>query len=142
METLTSTTKVVYTGRTHTSGGRERGVSESSDGHLKVKLSTPGMGGSGTNPEQLFAAGWSACFEGAMDIAARKKRITLPENTSIDAEVDLCSGKSGYFLEARLNISIPGMDRTVAEQLVEEAHQTCPYSKAIQGNVKVTTILV
>ncbi len=142
METLTQTTKVVYTASTHTSGGRERGFSESSDGHLKVKLSTPGTSGAGTNPEQLFAAGWSACFEAAIDIAARKKRIILPESTFVDAEVDLCSGKSGYFLEARLNISIPGIDRAVAEQLVEEAHQTCPYSKAIQGNVKATTTVL
>jgi lipoyl-dependent peroxiredoxin len=137
VETITQTAKVLYTAHTHTTGGREHGVSKSSDGHLDIKLSTPGTDGSGTNPEQLFAAGWSACFEGALGIAARKKRITLPENTAIDAEVDLNSGQGGYFLSARLNVSIPGVEREIAQQLVEEAHQTCPYSKAIRGNVDV-----
>ena len=140
--TITQSPKVVYTGKTHTTGGREHGVSRSSDGHLDIKLSTPGAGGSGTNPEQLFAAGWSACFEGAIGIAARKLRVTLPEDLAIDAEVDLASGKDGYFLQARLNVSIPGVDREIAEQLVETAHQTCPYSKAIRGNVNVEINLV
>lgn len=142
METITQSAKVLYTAHTHTTGGREHGVSKSSDGHLDIKLSTPGTDGSGTNPEQLFAAGWSACFEGALGIAARKKRITLPENTAIDAEVDLNSGREGYFLSARLNVSIPGVDKEIAQQLVEEAHQTCPYSKAIRGNVDVEINLV
>ena len=88
METITKTNKVVYTAQTHTTGGREHGVAKSSDGHLDIKLSTPGTDGSGTNPEQLFAAGWSACFEGALGIAANKKRVALPEDTAIDAEVD------------------------------------------------------
>ena len=140
--TITHAPKVIYTGKTHTTGGREHGVARSSDGHLDIKLSTPGTGGVGTNPEQLFAAGWSACFEGAMSIAARKLRITLPEHTAIDAEVDLASGKDGYFLQARLNVTIPGVEREIAEQLVETAHQTCPYSKAIRGNVKVEIVLV
>ena len=140
--TITQAPKVLYTAKTHTTGGREHGVARSSDGNLDIKLSTPGTGGVGTNPEQLFAAGWSACFEGAMGIAARKLRITLPEDTAIDAEVDLASGKDGYFLQARLNVSIPGVDREIAEQLVETAHQTCPYSKAIRGNVNVVINLV
>src|SRR5688572_27198371 len=143
METNTiQKTKVLYTAKTHTTGGREHGVSRSSDGHLDIKLSTPGTGGIGTNPEQLFAAGWSACFEAAIGIAARKMRITLPEDTAIDAEVDLASGKDGYFLQARLNVSIPGVDSEIAQQLVETAHQTCPYSKAIRGNVNVEINLV
>lgn len=142
METITQSTKVLYTAKTHTTGGRGHGVSRSSDGHLDIKLSEPGTGGSGTNPEQLFAAGWSACFESAIGIAARKGRIALPEDTTIDAEVDLCSGKDGYSLQARLNVSIPGLDRKIAEELVEEASQTCPYSKAIRGNVKVEYNLV
>jgi Ohr subfamily peroxiredoxin len=137
METITQSTKVLYTAKTHTTGGREHGVSQSSDGRLDIKLSTPGANGVGTNPEQLFAAGWSACFEGALGIAARKSRITLPEDTAIDAEIDLCSGKDGYSLQARLNVSIPGVDREIALALVEEAQQTCPYSKAIKGNVNV-----
>ena len=142
METITQTTKVLYTAKTHTTGGRGKGVSRSSDGHLDIKLSEPGSGGSGTNPEQLFAAGWSACFESALGIAARKGRITLPEDTAIDAEVDLCSGKEGYSLQARLNVSIPGIDRAIAQDLVTEASQTCPYSKAIRGNVNVQYNLV
>ena len=142
METITQSTKILYTAKTHTTGGRGHGVSRSSDGHLDIKLSTPGAGGSGTNPEQLFAAGWSACFEAAIDIAARKGRITLPEDTAIDAEVDLCSGKGGYSLQARLNVSIPGLDRKIAQKLVEEASQTCPYSKAIRGNINVEYNLV
>lgn len=137
MDTITQTTKAIYTAKTHTTGGREHGMSRSSDGNLEIKLSTPGTGKPGTNPEQLFAAGWSACFEGAMGIAARKKRITLPEDTAIDAEVDLCTDGKEYSLQARLNISIPGLDREVAQQLVDAAHQTCPYSKAIRGNVNV-----
>ena len=142
METITQTTKVLYTAKTHTTGGRGKGVSRSSDGHLDIKLSEPGSGGSGTNPEQLFAAGWSACFESALGIAARKGRVTLPEDTAIDAEVDLCSGKEGYSLQARLNVSIPGIDRAIAQDLVTEASQTCPYSKAIRGNVNVQYNLV
>ena len=142
METITQTTKVLYTAKTHTTGGRGKGVSRSSDGHLDIELSEPGSGGSGTNPEQLFAAGWSACFESALGIAARKGRITLPEDTAIDAEVDLCSGKEGYSLQARLNVSIPGIDRAIAQDLVTEASQTCPYSKAIRGNVNVQYNLV
>jgi Ohr subfamily peroxiredoxin len=142
METITQSAKVLYTAKTHTTGGREHGVSRSSDGHLDIKLSTPGTDGIGTNPEQLFAAGWSACFEGAMGIAARKRHITLPEDTAIDAEVDLNVDKGGFFLKARLNVSIPGLDREVAQELVDEAHRTCPYSKAISGNVNVEINLV
>jgi lipoyl-dependent peroxiredoxin len=143
METNTiQKTKVLYTAKTHTTGGREHGVSRSSDGHLDIKLSTPGTAGIGTNPEQLFAAGWSACFEGAMGIAARKKRITMPADMAIDAEVDLCFDESGYHLQARLNISLPGLSPEVAQSLAEEAHQTCPYSKAIRGNVDVSINVV
>jgi osmotically inducible protein OsmC len=130
-------TRVLYTGKTHTTGGREKGVARSSDGRLEIKLSTPGSSGLGTNPEQLFAAGWSACFEGAMGIAARKWRIALPDDLSIDAEVDLNLGGSGYFLRARLTVNAPGIDRVVVQALVDEADQTCPYSKAIRGNVDV-----
>jgi Ohr subfamily peroxiredoxin len=129
--------KVLYTAKTHTTGGRANGSVRSSDGHLEITLSTPGTVGRGTNPEQLFAAGWSACFEGAMGIAARKMRITLPADLAIDAEVDLCTADGAYFLRARLNVSVPGVEREVAQTLVDTAHQTCPYSKAIRGNVDV-----
>jgi osmotically inducible protein OsmC len=134
--------KVLYTARTHTTGGREKGIARSSDGHLDVKLSPPGSSGTGTNPEQLFAAGWSACFEGAMGLAARKMKITLPDDLAIDAEVDLNMGAGGYYLSARLNISLPGLERDVARKLADMAHETCPYSKAIRGNVDVQINLV
>ena len=134
--------KVLYTGRTQTMGGREHGSARSSDGNLEIKLSTPGSGRAGTNPEQLFAAGWSACFEGAIALAARRRRIKLPADPTIDAEVDLNHGDSGYFLRARLNVSLPGLDRETAMALVEEAHATCPYSKATRGNINVVINVV
>src|SRR5580700_5868404 len=133
---MTTPPKVLFTAKVHTTGGRE-GASRSSDGRLDIKLSSPGTAGGGTNPEQLFAAGWSACFEGAMGIAARKMRITLPGDLAIDAEVDLCTTDGAFFLRARLNVSVPGVEREVAQTLVDTAHQTCPYSKAIRGNVDV-----
>ena len=142
METITKTSKVLYTAQTHTIGGREHGVAKSSDGHLDIKLSPPGTNGIGTNPEQLFAAGWSACFEGAMGIAARKAHVTLPDETAIDAEIDLCLDKTEFFLAARMNVSLPGLDREVAWQLINAAEQICPYSKAIKGNVDVEFSLV
>lgn len=142
METVTQSAKVLYTGKTHTTGGRERGISKSSDGNLDIRLSTPGTNGTGTNPEQLFAAGWSACFEGALGIASRKRRIELPAGTAIDAEVDLITDKGGFFLGARLFVSLPGLDKAVAQELIEEAASTCPYSKALKGNVDVAYNLV
>jgi Ohr subfamily peroxiredoxin len=134
--------KVVYTARTHTTGGRENGVSRSSDGRLDVKLSVPGSARIGTNPEQLFAAGWSACFESAIGLAARKRKIVLPADLAIDAEVDLKQADGAYVLGTRLNVSLPGIARDVAEALVEEAHQICPYSKATRGNIDVAINLV
>ena len=134
--------KVLYTAKTHTTGGRDGGTSHSSDGRLDIKLSVPGTAGSGTNPEQLFAAGWSACFEGAMGLAARKLKIPLPAGTAIDAEVDLCTDDGGYHLQARLNVSLPGLAPEVARALVDAAHQTCPYSKATRGNIDVAINVV
>ena len=134
--------KLLYTAKTHTTGGRENGASRSSDGRLDVRLSTPGSARIGTNPEQLFAAGWSACFESAMGIAARKMKIALPADLAVDAEVDLNLADSGYFLRARLNVSLPGVDREAAQALVDEADQTCPYSKATRGNIDVTITLI
>lgn len=133
--------KVLYTAQTHTTGGRD-GESRSSDGRLDIKLSSPGSSGVGTNPEQLFAAGWSACFIGALGLAARKLKVALPADLAVDAEVDLGTTEGAYFLQARLNVSLPGLDRAVAEALVAAAHQTCPYSKATRGNIDVTLNIV
>ena len=138
MNTLDS---VLYTGKTHTTGGRE-GHARSDDGQLDIALSTPGSGRNGTNPEQLFAAGWSACFQGAMGIAARKLRITLPAAAAIDAEVDLGKAGEAYQLQARLNVSLPGLDPQQAQAIVDEAHLTCPYSKATRGNIDVVIRLL
>lgn len=107
-----------------------------------VKLSSPGTAGNGTNPEQLFAAGWSARFEGAMGLAAKSMKVTLPDDLAIDAEVDLCREDGAYFLQARLNISLPGLDRDTVQALVDAAHQTCPYSKATRGNIDVAINMV
>ena len=138
---MTTQAKRLYTAKVHTTGGREGG-SRSSDGRLDIRLSTPGGAGSGTNPEQLFAAGWSACFEGAMAIAARKMNIVLPADLAIDAEVDLNSDDGAFFLSARLNVSLRGMDRNDARAVVDAAHQTCPYSKATRGNIEVEINLI
>lgn len=138
---MPSTDKVLYTGRTRTTGGRD-GVARSSDGRLDVKLTSPGAPGIGTNPEQLFAAGWSACFIGAIGLAAREHKVAVPADTAVDAEVDLRHGEAGYILQARLNVALPGLDRETARALVDAAHQTCPYSKATRGNIEVEINLV
>jgi len=138
---MTTIEKVLYTGKTHTTGGRD-GSARSSDAQLDVKLSSPGSAHAGTNPEQLFAAGWSACFIGAMGLAAGKRKLRLPADAAVDAEVDLGMTGDAYFLQARLNISLPGLEPEVARALVEEAHQTCPYSKATRGNINVELNLV
>jgi osmotically inducible protein OsmC len=133
--------KVLYTARVHTTGGRA-GTSRSSDGRLEVKLSRPGSTGDGTNPEQLFAAGWSACFESAMEFAARNLKIALPANHAVDAEIDLGPDGGGFGVAARLYVSLPGMERATAQRLIEATHQVCPYSRATHGNVAVETTLV
>jgi osmotically inducible protein OsmC len=128
--------KVIYTAKAHTTGGRD-GASRSDDGRLDVKLSPPAMGGSGTNPEQLFAAGYSACFIGAMKAVAVKMKITLPTDLAVDAEVDLGPTPGAYGIAARLNVSLPGMDRAAAQALLDAAHKVCPYSNATRGNIDV-----
>jgi Ohr subfamily peroxiredoxin len=133
---------ILYTGKTHTTGGRN-GASRSNDSHLDIKLSVPGSDGAGTNPEQLFAAGWSACFIGAMQKASQAIGARFPADASVDAEIDLGNTpEKGYFLQARLNVSLPGLDSTVAHTIVELAHQTCPYSKATRGNIDVVIAVV
>ncbi|MBQ5948851.1 organic hydroperoxide resistance protein [Massilia sp. ST3] len=133
---MRDTTTVLYTGKTRTTGGRD-GSARSTDGRLDVKLSSPGSHGAGTNPEQLFAAGWSACFIGAMGLAAGKLGLKLPSESCVDAEVDLANLNGEYFLQARLNVHLPGLPAEVAQALVDAAHQTCPYSKATRGNIDV-----
>ncbi|MDR3097706.1 MAG: organic hydroperoxide resistance protein [Paraburkholderia sp.] len=129
--------KVLYTGKTRTTSGGRDGAARSSDGRLDIQLSSPGSSGNGTNPEQLFAAGWSACFIGAMGIAARKLGVKLPEDLTVDAEVDLGTAGDAYFLQARLHVRVPGVPGDVAQAIVDQAHQTCPYSRATRGNIDV-----
>jgi Ohr subfamily peroxiredoxin len=131
---------VLYTGKTRTTGGRD-GAARSDDGKLDIKLSPPGSQGQGTNPEQLFAAGWSACFIGAMGRAAKDKRVLLPAGTAVDAEVDLGTNEGGFQLQARLNVSLPGLPRETAQELIDMAHQICPYSKMSRGNIDVIITL-
>lgn len=129
--------KVLYTGKVNVKNGRE-GHAQSDDKRLDIALAPPGSQKEGTNPEQLFAAGWSACFIGAMRHNASQSKIPLPENVAVDAEVDLASGENGFALQARLNVSLPGLSEEEAKAVVEAAHQTCPYSKLSRGNINVT----
>ena len=134
---------VRYTAKTHTSGGRRGGVSSSDDGRLDVKFSAPGVPGTGTNPEQLFAAGWSACFISAMGVVANKMKVKLPAEIAVDAEIDLCNSGDVYFLRARLNVSLPGLEREIAQAIVNATHgETCAYSNATRSNVDVTVSVV
>lgn len=127
--------KTLYTAHVRTVGGRE-GAAHSSDNQLDIKLAAPGSSRPGTNPEQLFAAGWSACFEGALAQAARQAGLLLPSETAIDAEVQLhLNDIQGYFLTARLDVSIPGVPEDVAQSLVDRAHETCPYSKMARRGI-------
>jgi osmotically inducible protein OsmC len=133
---------VVYTAKTRTTGGRDNGASRSSDGSLDIRLSTPGSARFGTNPEQLLAAGWSAGLERAITQAARRRKLILPADLTIDAEVDLCRLNDGYFLFARLNVSLPGIEHEVARALLDEAQQACPYTTATDGNINAAIKLV
>ena len=139
---ITQTVKVLYTAKAHTTGGREGGESRTSDGRLDVKLTVPGTPGNGTNPEQLFAVGWSACFLSAIKHVAATKKIRLPADPVIDPEVDLRMGADGFSLAARLNVSLPGLDREVGQTIMNAAEQTCPYSKAVRGNIQVSYNLI
>lgn len=128
--------KVLYTARTHAVGGRE-GTGRSDDGRIEVKLSSPGGPGTGTNPEQLFGVGYSACFMGAMKAVAPKVGVAVPAETAIDTEVDLGPTANGYGIAVRMKITLPGVERAKAEQLVAEAHKVCPYSNATRNNIDV-----
>jgi lipoyl-dependent peroxiredoxin len=138
---MTPFEKVLYTAKTHTTGGRD-GASRTSDGRLDITLSAPATQGVGTNPEQLFAAGWSACFLSAIKIVAGKMKVALPADPAIDAEVDLGTAHGVFGLAARLNVSLPGMDHQVAEALVDRAHEVCPYSRATRGNINIAITVV
>ncbi len=138
--------KVLYTAHATSTGGRT-GTSESSDGALKVNLSTPkelgGAGGPGTNPEQLFAAGYSACFIGAMKAVAGAQKIKLPDDVSIKADVGIGPLPTGGFgIQAALAVTVPGFEKAQAEALVAAAHKVCPYSNATRGNIDVTLTVV
>lgn len=135
--------KIVYTAHAHVTGGRE-GRAVSDDGMLDVKLSPPkAMGGAGTatNPEQLFAAGYSACFMGAMKHVAGMKKISIPVDASIDASIEIGPIPAGFGIAAKLVINLPGLDRAVATDLVQAAHQVCPYSNATRGNIDVELVI-
>ncbi len=136
---ITPIEKVIYTAKAHTTGGRDGGASRTSDGRLDVKLSVPGTPGTGTNPEELFSVGWSACFLSALKIVAARMKVRLPAELAIDTEIDLGTTGGGYLLQARLNVNLPGIEREVAQALVEGAHVECPYSKATHGNINVVT---
>jgi Ohr subfamily peroxiredoxin len=135
--TMTKLEKILYTAKAHTTGGRNGGASRTDDGRLQITLSDPGASGTGTNPEQLFAAGWSACFLSATKLIAGKRKISLPAEVAIDAEVDLGTTRGSFGLAARLNVSLPGMDQEAAQSLVEAASHVCPYSLATSGNIDV-----
>jgi lipoyl-dependent peroxiredoxin len=133
--------KVLYTAIVTSTGGRE-GTSDSTDGRLKVKLSTPkGLGGNdgpGTNPEQLFAAGYSACFIGAMKFVAGQEKIKLPDGFKVEAKVEIGPITKGFGVNAHMEIHLPGLGAKVAQDVVDKAHQICPYSNATRGNIEVT----
>lgn len=137
--------KILYTAHATATGGRE-GAASSDSPALELKLSTPkelgGAGGDGTNPEQLFAAGYSACFIGAMKAVSAKEKISLPNDLSITGSVGIGPIPTGFCIAVELKISLPGMERAAAEALVEKAHQVCPYSNATRGNIEVILTLV
>ena len=137
--------KILYTAHATSTGGRE-GSSKSDDGVLDVKLTTPkglgGNGATGTNPEQLFAAGYSACFLGAMKHVASMQKIALPAETRVAADVGIGPIPQGFGIQVALHVTVPGMDKAAAQKLVETAHQVCPYSNATRGNIEVTLAVV
>lgn len=139
---MTQKNGVLYTAKARTVGGRE-GRSRTDDERLNVQLSNPGAKGTGTNPEQLFAVGWSACFLSAVQIVAARSKVRLAGDPTDDVEVDLyLSSDEGYVLRVRHNVTLPGVDADTARALLEAAHKECPYSKATRGNIAVETRVV
>lgn len=136
--------KILYTAHAQATGGRD-GHAASDDGVLDVKLATPkalgGPGGNGTNPEQLFAAGYSACFLGALKFAAMREKVALPDSTTVQGNVGIGPIPTGFGIEVELEVDIPGIDRAVAQDLMEKAHVICPYSNATRGNIDITLTL-
>lgn len=138
---ITKIDNVLYTAKSHTTGGRDGGAGRTSDGRVDVKFSVPGTPGTGTNPEQLFALGWSACFIGAMRVVAGMMKIRFPQDASVDMEVDLGTTNGGYFLQGRRTVNLPGLDAETAKKLVDGAEQECPYSKVTRGNINVVNTI-
>ena len=130
------TKRVVFTGKTHNTSGRN-GAARSSDGLLDLKLPEPHPAA-----ENLFGAAWSACYMGAIGLAAAQRKIKLPADLAVDAQIDLNLDNGAYFLSANLNVSVPGIEREQAQALIEAAHLICPYSKAVHGNIEVTTNVI
>ena len=130
--------KILYTAKAHTTGGRDGGSSRTDDGKLQVTLSDPGRAGEGTNPEQLFAVGWSACFLSAVKLLGGKKRLSLSPDLAVDTEIDLGLIHGIHRIAARLNVHLPGMDYETAQSLVEAASHICPYSLVTSGNIEMT----
>jgi len=133
---MTTTAKILFSGRTHTTSGRD-GATRSNDGVVDLKLPQPHPAA-----ENLFASAWSACYLGAIELAAAQRKIKLPEHPAVDARIDLNRDGDSFFLRAHLDVSIPGVDREVAETLAEAAHGICPYSKAVHGNIEVSTDVI
>ncbi len=132
----TNIAKTLFTGRTYTTSGRD-GATRSSDGVVDLKLAQPHPAA-----ENLFASAWSACYLGAIELAAAQRKIKLQSSPAVDTEIDLNRDTDGFFLRARLSVSVPGVDRAVAQELAEAAHGICPYSKAVHGNIEITTTVI
>lgn len=133
---MTTAAKLLFTGKTHVTSGPD-GAAHANDGSLDIKLAQPHPAA-----ENLFAAAWSACYLGALGLAAAQRKVKLPSEPSVDTTIDLSNTNGAFFLRARLDVSVPGVDRTIAQELIEAAHGICPYSKAVHGNIEVTTTLV
>jgi osmotically inducible protein OsmC len=133
---MSTAAKLLFTGKTHVTSGHD-GAARSQDGQLDIKLPQPHPAA-----ENLFAAAWSACYLGAIGLAAAQRKVKLPQEPSVDTAIDLNNANGAFFLRARLDVSVPGVDRAVAQELIEAAHGICPYSKAVHGNIEVTTTLV
>ena len=133
---MTTAAKLLFTGKTHVTSGPD-GAAHANDGSLDIKLAQPHPAA-----ENLFAAAWSACYLGALGLAAAQRKVKLPSEPSVDTTIDLSNANGAFFLRARLDVSVPGVDRSVAQELIETAHGICPYSKAVHGNIEVTTTLV